>query len=483
MSFRKKFFKDIITLGGYNYSTQVINFVATAVLSRLLLPAEYGVVALITVFTGFIMIFTDAGLSFDIIRSDYKYTYHKAISNLAFIMGLALFLLMCLLAYPIAVFYDNMELILPTIVLSSMFIIRTINIVPYALLAKGLNFNYMGKVSFLANLVSVFFMIVFAYFNFSYWSLILPGLISSVYIYYFYSRKVNFTFRLYPRKYTVAGFRKAKSIMGNLTGFNLINYWARNADNLIVGKVYGEAPLGIYNRAYRLLTLSLKLITGLFGNVLYPSLKKLQSEGGSIQKEYLNILGIISLLNYPIAFILIVFPTTFVSILWGDNWLEVADYLPYFGLLILSQTLISTTGNIFILFRKERVLMYVGVVSAAIMVGAIVLGSLFSVIDIARFYTLSYLTIIIPINLVFGFGKTFGFKPSHVINFWAPKILLSLLMLFGTWTDRYFISVISILVYGVHILYFQRNDIVKIFEVGKAKMTFMIKNKFSSGKK
>ncbi len=450
---------------------------ATAVLSRLLLPSEYGVVALVTVFTGFIMIFTDAGLSFDVIRSDYKKAYHKSISNLAFLMGIALFLLMCLLAYPIALFYDNMQLIFPTIVLSSLFIIRTINIVPFALLSKELEFNYLGRTAFIANLLSIGFMIAFAYFGLSYWALILPQIVASVYTYYFYSRKADFRFRLYPHRYTVAGFRKAKSIMGNLTGFNLINYWARNADNLIVGRVYGEVSLGIYNRAYRLLTLSLSLITGLFGKVLYPSLVKLQSEGGPIQKEYLNVLGIISLLNYPIAFILIVLPETFVYILWGENWMEVAPFLPYFGLLVLSQTLISTTGHIFILFRKENVMMYVGVVSAVIMVAAIILGSLYSVLDIARFYSLSYLVLIIPINLVFGFGKTFGFEPRKVINFWLPKLLLYLVMLFSIWNDIYVISVTAISLYLVHLLFFQRNDINEFFAF-LGKKAVELKNKF-----
>lgn len=478
MTFRRRFFKDVVILGGYNYSTQIVNFLATAIVSRLLLPSEYGVVALITVFTGFIMIFTDAGLSFDIIRSDYKKTYHKSISNLAFLMGVSLFLLMCLLAYPIALFYDNMKLILPTIVLSTLFIIKTINIVPYALLSKEMNFNYLGRTAFLANVLGIFFMIIFAYFGLSYWALIIPQLIASIYVYFFYSHKVNFPFRLYPHKYTVAGFRKAKSIMGNLTGFNFINYWARNADNLIVGKVYGEASLGIYNRAYRLLTLSINLIGGLFGRVLYPSLKKLQSEGGSIQNEYLNVLGIISLLNYPIAFILIVFPETFVFILWGENWMDVAPFLPYFGLLVLSQTLISTTGNIFILFRKERVLMYLGAVSSTIMVGSIILGSLYSVLDIARFYSLGFLAVIVPINLVVAFGKTFGFEPRKVIKFWTPKIALSLVMLFSIWTDRYVVSVSAIVLYFLHLIYFQKSDIAKIFAFAKEKANLIKHNLF-----
>ncbi len=94
--FKRAFFKNIITLGGYNYSSQIANFLSSIVLSRLLLPEEYGYVALITVFTGFVTIFADAGLSYAIIRSDYGRTYHKGVTNLAFYIGLLLFLIMAI---------------------------------------------------------------------------------------------------------------------------------------------------------------------------------------------------------------------------------------------------------------------------------------------------------------------------------------------------------------------------------------------------
>ena len=86
-------------------------------------------------------------------------------------------------------------------------------------------------------------------------------------------------------KYLVVGFRKAKSIIGNLTGFTFLNYWARNSDNLIIGKVFGAGSLGIYNRAYRMLNMILQIITGLFGKVLYPSLKDFMNKGGNVNKK------------------------------------------------------------------------------------------------------------------------------------------------------------------------------------------------------
>ena len=91
MGFKKTFFKNTITLAGFNYALQIFEFLSTYVLSRLLLPEEYGFVALITVFTGFIAIFVDAGLSYAIIRTDYGRRYHKAISNLSILIGAGLF--------------------------------------------------------------------------------------------------------------------------------------------------------------------------------------------------------------------------------------------------------------------------------------------------------------------------------------------------------------------------------------------------------
>ncbi len=123
-------------------------------------------------------------------------------------------------------------------------------------------------------------------------------------------------------------------------------------------------------------------------------------EGGNVNEEYSSILGVISIINFPIGAILILMPNTFVRILWGSNWMQVADFLPYFGILILLQTLLSTAGSIYFLLEKERTFMYVGMVSAILMVLAIIIGSLYSVLTIAIAYTLCFLVLIVPIPFV-----------------------------------------------------------------------------------
>lgn len=475
MSFKKKFFKNIIILGGYNYSSQIANFLSSIILSRLLLPEEYGYVALILVFTGFVTIFSDAGLSFAVIRSDYGRTFQKAVNNLAFYIGLLLFLIMILLAYPISLFYGDNTLVLPTMVLSVTFIVGAFKIVPMAIILKDLDFNYVGKVRLISNLISIFLTILLAFLGFSYWSLIIPQIVLHLIQYVLFENKVKLGFTFYRFNYIIAAYKKTKSLITNLSGFNIINYWARNADNLIIGKYYSSFDLGIYNRAYKMLQLSLNLITGLFGTVLYPSLKRFKSEGGNINPEYESILGIISLISFPISATLILIPELFVKVLWGENWIMVADLLPYFGILIMFQTLISTTGHIYILLEKEKTMMYLGVVSAFLLVLAIVIGSFYSVECIAITYTSCFLVILVPINVYIGFIKTFGFSWSYIMKFWVPKTTLGILIFVSVLLEKEIWLVGLIIIFLIHLLYYQKNEIIKLIEIIYYKI---VKNKY-----
>lgn len=468
--FKKDFFKNILTLGGYNYSSQIANFLSSIVLSRLLLPEEYGYVALITVFTGFVVIFADAGLSYAIIRSDYGHTFHKAVTNLAFYIGLLLFIIMLLLAYPIAFFYNDQALVLPTMVLSLIFIVGSLKIVPMAVITKNLDFNYVGKIRLIGNLISIAMMIIMAFLGFSYWSLIIPQIFLQLVQYILFERKAKIGFRIYKLNYVIAGFRKTRSLLTNVSGFNLINYWSRNTDNLIIGKFYSSFDLGIYNRAYKMLQLSLNLITGLFGTVLYPSLKKYESEGGSINEEYASILGIISIISFPIAALLILIPDTFVRILWGENWIMVADLLPYFGIMIIFQTLISTTGHIYILLEKEKTFMYVGVISAFLLVSAIIVGALYSVVTIAILYTICYIIFIVPLQLYMGFYKTYGFSIKYILKFWMPKLVVGIGLIFSVYYRNQYLLSGLLIIYLIHITYYQRKDIIKLKEILTAKI-------------
>lgn len=457
-SFKKSLFKNILVSGGYIYLSQAISFFSTIVLSRVLTPDSYGLVGLITVFTGFIMVFSDGGISYALIRSDFGSTYHRILTNLSWLLGLLLFLITIIVAYPISLFYKNNSLLLPTIVLGTTFLIKSLSLTQGAVLAKNLNFAYIGKITLFSTLVTVIITIVLAYLGAGYWSLIFPQIIAAVINAIYYERKVKLGFKLYSISHIIVAFNHTKKLIGSVIGFNTINYWSRNADNMLVGKWYGTGSLGIYNRAYGLLTLPLTLITGLFSNILFPSLKKLRNQGGDVEKEYYFVLRIITVLTFPIVVILILCPNKLVLLLWGMRWKQVAEFLPYFGLLIFTQTLLSTVGQLLILEGKEREFMISGWICAVFMLMGIVGGAFISLIGIAQFYSLAYISLVLLFNIIYIYIKALKFNVTDVLRFWIPKIIISIALWISIFFKLFMGKIILLIVLLLYILYNTRKE-------------------------
>jgi len=461
-SFQRSLFKNILISGGYTYLSQGINFISSIIVSRLLSPENYGLIGLITVFTGFIVVFSDGGLSYALIRSDFGRTYQRVLTNLSWILGIILFLITLILAYPITLFYHNPQLLWPTIVLSFTFLIRGLSLAQGALLAKQLKFGFIGKVLLICMIVSVLITVLMAYLGARYWSLVVPQIVTAIITAIYYEREVKLGFKIFPLNYIKVCFKHTKKLVFSVLGFNSINYWSRNSDNMVVGKWYGTAELGIYNRAYSLLLLPLSLITGLFNSILFPSMKKLQLQGGDIESEYYFVLKVITFLSYPLVVIFILYPNGLVLLLWGKNWLQVAVLLPYFGLLIFTQTLLSTAGSMLILKGKEHEFMISGWVTAFFCISAIVLGGLVSIKAIAQYYSIVYIFFVLIFQVFYTFIKSLEFNKRKVFIFWLPKITISILI----WTTLYFDFVVAkhilLILFTIYLIFDGRKEIIKV---------------------
>lgn len=434
-AFKKTFFKNLFVSAGYTYISQGLTFASSMVIARLLSPENYGLVGLITVFTGFIAVFVDSGISLAVIKSDYGYTYHKSLDTVALMMGIALFVITALLAYPISAFYNNPALVWPTLVLATTFIFKSLYVVRAAILSKRLEFAYLGKVMLANTLLTIVLTVILAFAGMQHWAIIIPQVAGALLTAILYERKLKLKFSYYPLRHARVAFNYTKGIIGSLIGFNMVNYWSRNTDNLIVGKNFGINNLGIYNRAYTLLTLPLALITGLFGSVLYPSLKKLKNAGGDVNSEYMFVLRIIGIIVFPIACILLLFPNQLVHILWGPSWAMVAQYLPYFGLLILTQPLLSTIGNFLVLQGKDKTLMYSGWITSVFIVGSILFGAMFSMMAMVQAYSLCFLLFVLPYNIFFVYYRVLGFNAGVLFRFWFPVLGLSIGIWLGCFLD------------------------------------------------
>jgi O-antigen/teichoic acid export membrane protein len=462
MSFKIGFIKNVAKFGGYTYLVQILEFASTIILSRIISPQEYGFVALITVFSGFVFVFTQVGINHAIIRSDFNDEKIREFFSLSLWIGMVLFVIFSLMTYPISIFYNNPKLIAPSLVMGLMFLTQCLNFVPSALASKHLKFDIIGTASIIQAVIQIVFMILLAFLGFSYWSLIIPMALSPLSKYIYFRGKVKFQPSFYSFHLAIKLIKEIKTLAGSITFSGILNYWNRNADNLVIGKVYGETSLGLYNRAYRFIYLVNRLIVGIFGVVLYPSLKKLKDAGGDTNKEFLSIIGAISFMTFPVAFILILLNNQLVILLWGNDWIGVAEYMPYIGVLILIQPIFSAIDNYYVLQGKEKTVLKLSFIGAVVSISAILLGAFFSPLHIVLFYAISNIVMIIP-RLIMGFYYALNYKVSEILNFWGFKVILSSMLLYTIFYEKSNLTLIIIVIYPVHLIFVQKNDLMKVF--------------------
>ena len=389
-------------------------------------------------------------------------------------MGIFFALMLMMLSYPIALLYDNLELVLPIIFISFKFIFDALAYVPYALLSKGLNFKNLGTAKLYGAIFQISVAIVLAFAGFSYWALIIPMVLSPIVQFLYLKNKVDVKMKIYGWRATLFAFNKIKDLMGNLSLNNFVSYWSGNADKAIIGKLYSQADLGLYNRAFRFITISNRLIGSIFSTVLFPSLKDLMANDGNVNKEYLDILRTITLFNLPIVIILILFPDFLVLKLWGKDWIEVAIYLPYVSIILIYQSILWTMTSVFILFKKERMLLYINIVNTVLTLIFVIIGGLFSMLHIIQFLTIGLILVTVPINIYYGFYRSFKFEPKSIFSFWTPLIVLGCGLFYAVYENFLYLKISVLLLFLIIILIGMRRTVLSLLK--------MIKNKTLKGR-
>ena len=371
----------------------VLNLAGTVVLARLLTPDDYGLFGMVMVVVGFAEMFKDAGLSMATVQKDQ--ISHEQISTLFWLnLMISTFLGICvMLASPlVARFYGRPELTTVTSALAISFIIGGLIVQHQALLIRHMYFDRIASIQILSQIVSLGVTIVLALLGWGYWALIGGTITSSL---------VNIPLTLFfcpwvpgcMKKGT--GVRKMLKFGGHLTGFNIMNYFARNMDNILVGKLLGADALGFYAKAYQILMLPINMLSGPLGVVAVPTLSRLATDPQKLHRYYLHILYMLSLVGAPVATVSYVASKDIIHILLGPSWYPVVDVFKLLAIGGLVQPLYFTQSWLHVAMgRAERVFIW-GLIGSSIIVGSFVIGLQWGVKGVALCYSIAiYITTI-----------------------------------------------------------------------------------------
>lgn len=435
MSLRQEAISGIGWTGTSRIGRQVLSFAIIVVLARLLTPQDFGLAGMIVVFTGFAGLFSEAGFGAALIqRKEIEERHLSSVFWLNIAIGAGLMGLAILAAPGVADFFDEplLESLMCLMALNLM--ITPFGVVPAALLRRSLNFRVMTIVEIAAMTVSGGVAIVLALTGFGVWTLVWRGLLSSacgalgLWIASEWRPKL-----LFRRK----AVRELLNFSGNLLGFSSFNYWVRNADNLLIGKLVGSTGLGIYTRAYGTMLLPIRQITSVIGKVMFPALSKIQGDTERVKRAYLRATRAIGLITIPMMVGLFVVADSFVLATFGPKWTAVIPVLRVLSLVGITQPIGSTVGWLYLSQGRADWQFKWGVGSGLFRLSTFAIGVNWGVMGVAFAYLLGtcvlwYPSIAIP-------GRLINLSVARFARNLGGVFCCSALMAGAVWTTSVFL--------------------------------------------
>lgn len=362
-------------------------FIIGVILARLLSPREFGLVAMITVITSFASLFAELGFSAALVqKQDISPVHLSSVFWLNLGAGLLLTLLFVAAAPLIARFYQEPMLTPLTMLISTNFLISSLNIVQNTLLTKSLDFKTLSIVEISAITIAGIIAIAMAYLGFGAWSLAAQSVIFSVVtaatLWFLSSWRPSFLFK-WTAIQDLLGFSLS------LFGTKVLNYWVRNIDYLLIGRFLGTNPLGIYNRAYDIMLFPLVSVSQVLSRVMFPSMSLIQEDKQRVAGLYLRMTRAIALVTFPMMLGLFVVVEPFVLVVFGAQWIGMIPVLRVLSLVGMSQSIGSLTGSLYLSQGRAGLQFRVGLILKTISILGIVVGLQWGIVGVAIGYAIA----------------------------------------------------------------------------------------------
>lgn len=393
------------------YGTMIVQLGLTMILSRLIIPEAYGIVAIITVLIGFFNLFADMGLGINIIQHpEMEKDDINRLFTFSIIVGFALATLTYLSSFPLVAVYDNPEYYNLCLLVSFASFFNAINVVPNAILTRDKRFSIIALRTILCAITSGLIAVVLALLNFGVYALISQSIISALFLFIWNYNQNPLKLKSYNRK---AIFKLLGTYSLYQVFFNIINYFTRNLDNLVIGKQFGSAYLAFYNKSYYLYLYPNNIFASVITGVLHPYIREYKNNFKVMYEKYIQIERLLSVIGMFTMLIFFTCSTEIIVIMFGKNWEPAGLCLKGLSICMWSQMMSSVSGSIFLGIERTDQVFKCGIINFCLIVISIIIGVVFNSI-----YVLSF-AIGVAYNLIFIITNYVLIKKSLKLPLWA----------------------------------------------------------------
>ena len=373
----------------------LVQFGSVIFLARLLSPADFGLLAMVAPVYGLALIFQDLGLSHATVQSP---EVASAQSSALFWLNVAISLLLAvplILGAPmVGWFYGDDRVVGLTRGFAAVIIIGALGAQHTSLLNRHMQFRFLAALDALSALFGFLASAGLAATFHSYWALFAGAAIGVATGVIGAWVGTGFVPGL-PRWDPSAG--RMVRLGGGITGYNIFTFIARNLDSVLIGRVWGGASLGLYDRANRFLMFPLLQINGPLARVMLPILARLRADGERYRSAYLRAANQLLLVTQPGIVFAIASADILVPILLGEKWRAVAPIFQWMGLAAVVQPFSLTMNWLFISQGKGKAFAWFGAFNAAICTVGFCAGLPWGPIGVAAGYSITQVLLRAPI--------------------------------------------------------------------------------------
>lgn len=317
--------KSTFWAGIEQYATQGIQFISGIVMARLLLPEDYGILAMLFIFMDISAMVTDMGFTTALIRKqnctdeDYSTVFYVNV-----VISILLYIIFCISSSIIAKFYSQPILCKVIPVIGFTFILNSLYSVAATKLTKDLKFDIKARITIIESILSISCGIVLAYLGYGIWALVIQILVKAFLRFLFFSIAV---------KWKPVRFFSTKSLKG-LSGFgskvmgaNLLFTLYQNAYSIIIGKFFSPDILGYFSRADGYSKLIPINISTILMKVMMPIISKIQDNDVELVGVNKKVIVVTSFIIFPASMLLAGAASPLISIMLTDKWLSCVPIL------------------------------------------------------------------------------------------------------------------------------------------------------------
>lgn len=331
MSLKDKALTGVFWTYVQQFGTQLISFVVSIFLARILLPEEFGLIGMIAIFMGIGTTLFDGGMTSSLIRSDNLVdSDYSTVFIFNLFVSVAIYIIIFIIAPFIADFYNQPILKNITRVYSLSFVFSSIGAVQNTILTKKMNFKRQAILTIPSLITASVVALIMANLGYGVWSLVGMTLINtfvlSVILWFSSTWNPKFIF-------STDKFRKHFNYGYKLTLSGILDIIFTNIYQIVIGRFFSASIVGYYTRANQLMMLPVGNVSTALNKVAFPLFSEMQSDTQRLKQAYKRIMLLVLFIINPVIMLMSVLAEPLTRFLFTDKWLPM---VPIFQVLALS---------------------------------------------------------------------------------------------------------------------------------------------------